>query len=78
MKKMTAIVGFTALMLCILTGLAHGDTLSHPRPSGYAEEGTAGAAAALAFGAVREDAKSGKLSDADRRAAAAGAAERGC
>ncbi len=57
MKSRIPIVRFTALMLCILTSLVHGETVRHPRPSGYAEPGTSGAAAAVAFGAVREDAK---------------------
>lgn len=57
MKNRIPIVRLTALMLCILPGLAHGETVLHPRPTGYYEPGTVGAPAALTFGAVREDAK---------------------
>lgn len=57
MKTRIPLVAFTALMFCILAGFAHGDTVRHPRPSGYAEPGIPGAPAAVTFGAVREDAK---------------------
>jgi hypothetical protein len=57
MKTRIPLVAFTALMFCILAGFAHGDTVRHPRPSGYAEPGTSGAPAAVTFGAVREDAR---------------------
>lgn len=45
-----------ALMFCITTGLAHGDTVRHPRPAGYAEEGVPGAPAVVTFDSVRDDA----------------------
>ncbi len=57
MKTRIPLVSFTALMLCVLAGFAHGDPVRHPRPSGYAEPGIPGAPAAVTFGAVREDAK---------------------
>lgn len=57
MRSRKLLFCFTALILGIAHGPAHGDAVRHPRPSGYEEPGTQGAPAALTFGAVREDAK---------------------
>lgn len=55
MKTTCSIVYFFSLLLAIAPSLAHGDTVRHPRPAGFAEEGTTGAPAAVTFDAVRED-----------------------
>ncbi|MCF6286872.1 MAG: hypothetical protein L3K26_17040, partial [Candidatus Hydrogenedentes bacterium] len=57
MKTTSIFACVVVLMCCIPAAAALGDDVRHPRPAGYKEAGTVGAAAAVSFSGVKEDAK---------------------